>query len=64
MTSSQIVVSKEIKFDPKILTVAYDCQTPNNIKVVDKDSRCTNKEIPPVPDEPVIYDLLAHSESD
>ena len=37
MSAGQIVVSKEVKFDPQISTVAYDCQSPNTIKIVDKE---------------------------
>ena len=64
VSSGQIVIAKKVKFSPQISTVAYDCQSPNTIRLIDKSSRCQTPDEHHVPGKPVIYDLLAHSEAD
>ena len=57
----QIVISDVHNIGPQIDTIGYNCNEPVSMEMLDKHSRCKNKQFATHSSEPEVYNLLAHS---
>ena len=60
LASAQIVISNFPHAGPQIDSIGYNCNDPVSVQMLDKHSRCRNNQFSALPDEPELYDLLAH----